>query len=236
MLTVRRAEDRGHADHGWLNTHHTFSFADYFDPKHTGFRALRVINDDTVAPGRGFGSHPHRDMEILSYVLDGALAHKDSMGTGSVIRPGDLQRMSAGRGVVHSEFNQSPDEPVHFLQIWIQPDRAGVEPSYEQKTFADAEKSGRLRLVASHDGRQGSVRMHADANVYATKLASGQSVEHTLPNGRGAWVHVARGTARVVRGADAEVLRAGDAISTTDAGVLRIEGVDGAEVLVFDLA
>jgi redox-sensitive bicupin YhaK (pirin superfamily) len=232
MLTVRRAGDRGHADHGWLDSHHTFSFADYHDPKHMGFRALRVINEDRVAPGSGFGMHPHRDMEILSYVLEGALEHKDSMGTGSVIKPGDVQRMSAGSGVLHSEFNGSRTDPVHFLQIWIAPNARGVKPGYEQKTISDDDKRRRLRLIASPGGRDGSVDIHADANVYVTRLDSGERVELDLAKGRGAWVHVARGTAKI----DTETLEAGDAASTQDAGKLVIEGVAGAEVLVFDLA
>jgi redox-sensitive bicupin YhaK (pirin superfamily) len=232
MLTVRRARDRGHADHGWLDSHHTFSFADYHDPMHMGFRALRVINDDRVEPGGGFGMHPHRDMEIISYVLEGALEHKDSMGTGSVIKPGDIQRMSAGSGVLHSEFNGSRTNAVHFLQIWITPNERGVKPGYEQKSISDADKRCRLRLIASPGGRDGSVNIHADANVYATLLEKGERVQHDLAKGRGAWVHVARGAAKV----EAEELQAGDGASTEDAGTIVIEGVDGAEVLVFDLA
>ena len=232
MLTLRKAEDRGHADHGWLNSHHTFSFADYLDPKHMGFRGLRVINDDTVAPGRGFGMHPHRDMEILSYVLEGALEHKDSMGTGSVIKPGDVQRMSAGTGVLHSEFNQSPKDSVHFLQIWIVPNERGVKPGYEQKAFSNGEKQRQLRLVASSGGADGSVAIHADARVYATVLGKGERVEHDLARGRGAWVQVARGAVKV----NGEILRQGDGASTEDAGAIALEGVDDAEVLLFDLA
>src|SRR5262245_12304376 len=167
MITIRKAADRGHENHGWLDTHHTFSFADYYDPAHMGFRALRVINDDRVSGGKGFGTHPHRDMEIISYVLEGGLAHKDSTGTGAVIRPGDVQRMSAGTGVLHSEFNASPNDEVHFLQIWIVPSKRGIKPSYEQKMFSDGDKRGTLKLVASPDGRDGSVTIHADAQVYA---------------------------------------------------------------------
>lgn len=230
MLNIRRAEERGHASHGWLDSYHTFSFADYYDPKHMGFRSLRVINDDTVQGGKGFGAHPHHDMEIISYVLDGALSHKDSMGTGSIIERGDVQRMSAGTGVVHSEFNASPSNPVHFLQIWLLPN-ARVAPSYEQKRFDSAEKQGQLRLVASPTARDGSVRIHSDANVYSTLLHAGQRVEHELVKGRGAWVHVARGSARV----NGEQLSAGDAASTEAPGILAIEGVDDAEVLLFDL-
>jgi len=229
-IALRRAADRGHADHGWLNSFHTFSFADYHDPRHMGFRALRVINDDTVAAGRGFGSHPHRDMEIISYVLDGELAHKDSMGNGSVIRPGDVQRMSAGTGVVHSEQNPSRTTPVHFLQIWIVPDRAGHAPSYEQIAVPPEELAGRLRLIASPDGAAGSVTIHQDARVYAARLSPGQTVEHVVAPGRHAWLQVARGAVTV----GATALSAGDGASTSTPGPLVLAG-DG-EVLVFDLA
>ncbi len=232
MLTIRRAADRGHATHGWLESFHTFSFADFHDPKHMGFRALRVINEDRVQAGQGFGTHGHSNMEILSYVIDGALEHKDSMGTGSVIRPGDVQRMSAGTGVRHSEFNASKTELVHFLQIWIIPAKNGIAPSYEQKTFAEDEKRGRLRLVASPDAADGSVTLHADAKLYATVLAEGTRVEHTVAAGRNAWVQVVRGSMRV----GDDVLRAGDAAYTNDAGVVPLVGVDASEALVFDLA
>jgi redox-sensitive bicupin YhaK (pirin superfamily) len=232
MLTVRPASARGHADHGWLDSYHTFSFADYYDPQHMGFRALRVINDDRVAPGQGFGRHPHRDMEIVSYVLEGSIAHKDSTGTGSVIVPGDVQRMSAGTGVFHSEFNPSETDPLHFLQIWILPAKNGLPPSYEQKRFEPAEKRGRLRVVASSDGREGSVTIHADALIYAGLFDKGESAELPLAAGRHAWVHVARGKARV-SGKD---LGEGDAVALTDERALRVEGVEDAEVLVFDLA
>ncbi len=232
MLTVRRAGDRGHANHGWLDSHHTFSFADYHDPKHMGFRGLRVINEDRVDPGAGFPTHAHRDMEILSYVLEGALEHKDSMGNGSVIRPGDVQRMSAGTGVRHSEYNGSKTEPVHFLQIWIVPARAGIDPGYEEKRFTDADKRATLRLVASPEGNDGSVTIHADARVFATTLEAGEKVQHLLRPGRHAWVHVAKGRA-IVGGT---TLEAGDAVSTSDAGSLALEGVDHAEALLFDLA
>jgi redox-sensitive bicupin YhaK (pirin superfamily) len=232
MLTLRKANERGHADHGWLDSRHTFSFADYHDPRHMGFRALRVINEDTVAPARGFGSHPHRDMEIISYVLEGELAHRDSMGNGSVIVPGDIQRMSAGSGVVHSETNPSQSTPVHFLQIWIVPDRRGLAPSYEQKTFTDVEKAGRLRLVASRDGRDGSVTIHSDARVYAGVFDRGQSAELALASGRHAWIHVARGRVEVA----GQELAAGDGLAVTDESQLRIAGIERAEVLVFDLA
>jgi redox-sensitive bicupin YhaK (pirin superfamily) len=231
-VRIRRGRERGLADHGWLRSRHTFSFADYFDPAHMGFRSLRVINDDIVAPGGGFGGHPHREMEIVSYVLEGALEHRDSMGTGSVIRPGDVQRMSAGTGVRHSEYNASKTEPVHFLQIWIVPSVHDVPPSYEQKTFADDEKRGKKRLVASNDGREGSVTLQADADLFAAILGDGERIEHTVAAGRGAWVHVARGAASV----DGQRLEAGDAASTEAAGALVIQGLGSAEVLIFDLA
>lgn len=230
-LTLRRAGERGHAAHGWLDSYHTFSFADYHDPRHMGFRALRVINDDTVAPGQGFGTHGHRDMEIISYVLDGELAHRDSLGTGSVIRPGEVQRMSAGTGVRHSEMNPSRTAPVHFLQIWILPDRRDHEPSYEQIAFPAAERRGALRLVASPDGAEGSVTIHQDARLYAGLFDAGERAVHTVAPGRHAWIHVARGQATV----NGVALGAGDAVSTSTAGPLAITG-DGAEVLVFDLA
>lgn len=239
MMTIRPAAERGHAKHGWLESRHTFSFADYYDPRHVGFRALRVINDDRVAPGAGFGTHPHRDMEILSYVLEGALAHKDSTGTQGIIRPGDVQRMSAGTGVFHSEFNASKTEPVHFLQIWIQPSKLGVAPGYEQKTFAPEEKRARLRVVASPDGREGSVRLHADAVVYAGVLAPGESARLALRPGRSAWVHVARGALRLQVAEGKQELHEGDGASVTDESQLELQGfTDGVpgEVLVFDLA
>ena len=231
MITVRRAGERGRAEHGWLHSQHTFSFADYHDPKHMGFRALRVINEDRVEPGRAFGKHGHRDMEIVSYVLEGALRHEDSLGTGSVIRPGDVQRMSAGRGVMHSELNASKSEAVHFLQIWLLPKETGLAPSYEQRAFSDDEKRGKLRVVASPDGRDGSVTIHADAIVYAGIFGAGDSAELPLARGRGAWIQVARGAVRV----SGEELRAGDGASLEDAPAVRIEGVDDGEVLVFDL-
>jgi len=230
MLTIRRSEERGHADHGWLDTHHTFSFADYYDPRHMGFGPLRVLNDDTVAGGGGFPPHGHRDMEIISYVLEGALQHKDSMGTGSVIRPGDVQRMSAGPGVTHSEFNASPTDPVHFLQIWILPRRSGLPSGYEQKNFPDAEKQGRLRLVASPDGVEGSVRIQQDTRMYATLVQAGQSVSHDL-GGRKGWLHVARGTAEV----NGHSLKAGDGAAIQGEGQLTIGSRDSGEVLLFDL-
>jgi redox-sensitive bicupin YhaK (pirin superfamily) len=232
MMTVRPAQQRGHAQHGWLDSRHTFSFAEYHDPKHMGFRALRVINEDKVAPAQGFGTHPHREMEIISYVLDGALEHKDSMGTGEVIRPGDVQRMSAGTGVQHSEFNASKQDPVHFLQIWIQPDQRNLAPSYEQKTFPREAKDGVLRRVASPDGRDHSVTIHADATLYAGLFDRGQATELPLAPGRHAWVHVVRGTASV----NGTELTAGDALALSDEAAVRIAGVDASEVLVFDLA
>ncbi|HLT35288.1 MAG TPA: pirin family protein [Enhygromyxa sp.] len=232
MTTIRRAEQRGHADHGWLDSHHTFSFADYHDPEHMGFRGLRVINEDRVAPGRGFGTHPHRDMEIISYVLAGGLEHRDSMGNGSIIRPGEIQRMSAGTGVRHSEFNASKHEPVHFLQIWIIPKRRGLEPSYEQREFAEAERAGQLRRVVDPEGRDGALKINADARVYATLLDPGQRVEHVVPAGRHAWVQVARGVIEL----DGETLRAGDGAATSEPGGLVLAGVEAADVLLFDLA
>jgi redox-sensitive bicupin YhaK (pirin superfamily) len=232
MITLRKAADRGHADHGWLDSHHTFSFADYHDPAHMGFRSLRVINDDRVQPAEGFGTHPHRDMEIISYVLEGGLAHRDSMGNGSVIRPGDVQRMSAGTGITHSEFNASKQEPVHFLQIWLFPARDGMKPSYEQKTFSAAEKAGRLRLVASPDGREGSVTIHADACLHAGTFSKGETTALTLRPGRHAWVQVARGQVRV----NGQELGEGDGLALSEEPEVRVEGLAEAEVLVFDLA
>jgi redox-sensitive bicupin YhaK (pirin superfamily) len=232
MLTIRRADERGHADHGWLNSYHTFSFADYYDPRHMGFRALRVINEDRVQPSMGFGTHGHRDMEIISYVLDGALQHKDSMGTGSIIEPGDVQRMSAGTGVLHSEYNASKQDLVHFLQIWIVPDRSGYAPGYEQKKFSAEEKRGRLRLVASRDGRDGSVTIHQDASMYAGLFDRGEKATFLVKPGRHVWVHVARGTVVV----DGQRLNAGDAASVDEAGPLEIAGEEAGEVLLFDLS
>jgi redox-sensitive bicupin YhaK (pirin superfamily) len=231
MLTIRRADDRGHAQHGWLDSHHSFSFADYYDPGHMGFRNLRVINEDRVQPGQGFGTHPHRDMEIISYVLEGALEHRDSMKNGSVIRPDDVQRMSAGTGVTHSEFNASRSEVVHFLQIWLLPAKRGIEPGYEQKTFSREDKSGRLRLVASPDGRDGSVTVHTDAQLYAGLFAAGQSDRHELAPGRHAWAQVVRGRVKV----NGQELTAGDGAAISEEKVVTVEGVEDAEVLVFDL-
>ncbi|WP_372022014.1 pirin family protein (plasmid) [Tistrella mobilis] len=228
---IRRAEDRGHVDFGWLNSHHSFSFGHYFDPNHMGFGPLRVINDDRVAPAGGFPTHPHRDMEIISYVLEGGLEHRDSLGTGSVIRPGDVQRMTAGTGIRHSEFNASRTEPVHFLQIWIIPEAEGLAPGYEQKTFAEAEKTGRLRLVGSRTGREGSVTIHRDVDLYAGLLPEGTTTSHDLAAGRIAWIQVARGTVKL----GDEVLKEGDGAAITG-GRIDLAGLDGAEVLVFDMA
>jgi len=231
MLAVRRAAERGHANHGWLDTRFSFSFAEYHDPAHMGFRSLRVINDDRVAAGAGFPPHPHRDMEILTYVLDGALEHKDSLGSGAVMRPHDVQRMSAGTGVIHAEFNPSDDTALRLLQIWILPERSGLEPGYEQKAFPPAEKQGRLRLVASPDGTQGSVTIHQDARVYAALLAPGEQVEHALAAGRGAWLQVARGKVAL----NGTELSEGDGVAIENERELRIAGVESAEVLLFDL-
>jgi quercetin 2,3-dioxygenase len=232
MITVRRSEERGHLDHGWLDTRHTFSFASYHDPEHMGFRALRVINEDRVEPGKGFDTHGHRDMEIVTYVLEGALAHRDSTGGTGVLRPGEVQRMSAGTGVMHSEFNGSRDEPVHLLQIWILPDRAGHPPSYEQRAYPEAERRGRLRLVASPDAAEGSCRIHQDARVYATLLGEGESVRHELPAGRHAWIQVARGELAL----NGTTLRAGDGAAVSDERELVLEGQGGvSEALVFEL-
>jgi redox-sensitive bicupin YhaK (pirin superfamily) len=232
MLTLRKAEERGKANFGWLDSRHSFSFGHYHDPRHMGFGPLRVINEDRVAPGAGFPTHPHSDMEIISYVLEGALEHKDSLGTGSVILPGDVQRMSAGSGIRHSEFNASEREPVHFLLIWIIPEKRGIEPSYEQKTFSEAEKRGRLRLVGSRDGREGSVTIHQDVDLYAALLDEGAGVSHTVAKGRGAWVQVARGSVAV----NGEELRAGDGLAIGQSGVLSVEGTSkGSEILLFDM-
>jgi hypothetical protein len=231
MADIRRAEDRGHADHGWLDSYHSFSFADYWDPQHVEFGPLRVINEDRVVPGAGFGTHGHRDMEILSYVLDGELAHKDSTGTSSVIRPGDVQRMSAGRGVMHSEFNGSQSKPVHFLQIWIQPNVLGIPPGYEEKHFTEAEKRGRLRLIASPDGSDGSLVIRQDARVYAGLFDGDEQAVLEVATGRRLYVHVARGEMT----ANGEILRAGDALKLTDTQVLSLADGADAEVLVFDL-
>jgi redox-sensitive bicupin YhaK (pirin superfamily) len=230
-MEIRRAGERGHAQHGWLDSYHSFSFADYYDAEHMGFGPLRVINEDRVQPGTGFGTHGHRDMEIITYVLSGRLEHKDSIGTGSVIAPGDVQAMSAGRGVRHSEFNPSPSEPTHFLQIWIEPDVTGVEPRYQQTRFPDDEKRGRLRLIASPDGAGGSVRIHRDARVYAALVSGDEAVSHALAPGRRAYVHIVRGSARV----NGTALTAGDAAKLEREPMVRVDRGDDAEILLFDL-
>jgi len=232
MMEIRKSRDRGLADHGWLRSYHSFSFADYYDPEHMGFGHLRVINEDRVQPGTGFGTHGHRDMEIISYVLEGALAHKDSMGNGSSIVPGDVQRMSAGKGVLHSEFNHSKDGVTHFLQIWIEPDVTGIPPSYEQKHFDAAAKRGKLRLVASPDGRDASVTIHQDAFLYAALLDGADRAVHKLQPGRRAYAHIARGRLT----ANGQVLEAGDALKVVEAPEIVLEQGKDAEVLLFDLA
>jgi redox-sensitive bicupin YhaK (pirin superfamily) len=232
MILVRKSNDRGHADHGWLDSRFTFSFADYYDPQHVQFRTLRVMNDDRIAGGGGFPTHPHRDMEIVTYVLEGALAHKDSMGNGSVIKPGDVQYMSAGTGVAHSEFNASDSDTAHLYQIWMFPDRRGYKPVYDQKHFSDADKRGKLRLVVSPDGRDGSVEIRQDNELYATLLAPGESVEHALKPDRHAYVQVARGSV-TLNGAQ---LDAGDGAAVSAEKSLQLTGVNDAEVLLFDLA
>ncbi|MFZ2492981.1 MAG: pirin family protein [Thermoanaerobaculia bacterium] len=234
MITIRKSEDRGTGRHGWLTTHHTFSFANYYDPKQMGFRALRVINDDTIAAGKGFGAHRHEDMEIVTVVTSGALAHRDSTGGEGVLRPGEVQRMSAGTGVVHSEFNASDDEEAALFQIWIEPARQGIEPGYEQKHFPLEDRRGRLRLVAAPGGQDGALDIHQDARVYVSLLEPGQEVEHALGAGRGAWVHVASGTVEV----NGLMLRAGDgaAVENEPSLSLRAIGEGTAEILLFDLA
>ena len=231
MIELRRAEDRGHAEHGWLDSWHSFSFADYHDPKHMQFRALRVINEDRVEPGQGFGAHNHRDMEIISYVLEGALAHKDSIGNGSVIHPGSVQRMSAGTGVQHSEFNASTTEPVHFLQIWFIPNVTGISPGYEEKYFDAVEKRGKLRLIASPDGADGSVVIHADANMFAALVDTDEKIERAIAKDRYAYVHVARGSISL----NGTRLQAGDAASLTGESRVILDQGEKAEVLVFEL-
>jgi redox-sensitive bicupin YhaK (pirin superfamily) len=231
MLEIRRSNERGFADHGWLKSFHTFSFADYYDPKHVEFGALRVINEDRVAPGQGFGTHGHRDMEIISYVLEGALAHKDSIGTGSTIKPGDVQRMSAGRGVTHSEFNGSADQAVHFLQIWIQPNVFGSAPSYEEKHFSATEKRGRLRLIASPGGTDGSVHIQQDARVYAGLFAGAEQAQLPVVKDRQVYVHIARGAVTV----NDVAVSAGDGVKLSDVATLNLSHGKEAEVLVFDL-
>jgi redox-sensitive bicupin YhaK (pirin superfamily) len=232
MINIRRSDERGGGNHGWLNTHHTFSFDQFYDPRWMGFRSLRVINEDWVAAGQGFPFHPHRDMEIITYVLEGALEHKDSLGTGSIIRPGDGQRMSAGRGIRHSEMNSSPTEAAHLLQIWITPDKSGHEPSYEQKAFPEEEKRGKLRLIASPDRKDGSVTIHQDARLYVSLLAPGQEVNHELNKGRHAWLQVAKGAVEL----NGKKLEQGDGAAISEEKSLSIKGEKDAEVLLFDLA
>ncbi|MEN9315205.1 MAG: hypothetical protein RIS35_1598 [Pseudomonadota bacterium] len=231
MIEIRRGTDRGHADHGWLQSFHSFSFADYYDPRHMGFGPLRVINDDRVAPGAGFGTHGHRDMEIISYVLEGALAHRDSLGNGSVIRPGDVQRMSAGRGVQHSEFNHEKSGQTHFLQIWIEPAVRGIDPGYEERRFDATARRGRLALIASPDARDGSVRIHQDACVYAGLFEGAEQATLALEPGRRAYVHLARGALRV----NGQRLTTGDAVKLTHERTVVLDEGQAAEVLVFDL-
>jgi redox-sensitive bicupin YhaK (pirin superfamily) len=232
MITLRKSQDRGYADHGWLKSFHSFSFADYHDPDHMGFGNLRVINEDRIAPGTGFGTHGHRDMEIVSYVLDGALAHKDSIGNGAAIVPGEVQRMTAGRGIAHSEYNHAADRTTHFLQIWILPDRAGLQPGYEQKAFSAEDKRGRLRLVAAPDGREGAVQLNADASIRAGLFDGAERAELALDANRLTYVHVARGSASV----NGHALEAGDAAKLVGESRLVIDRGDHAEVLVFDLS
>jgi redox-sensitive bicupin YhaK (pirin superfamily) len=231
MIDIRKSQERGYANHGWLNTYFTFSFADYYDPKHVQFRTLRVLNDDRIAAGAGFPEHPHRDMEIITYVLEGGLAHRDSMGNGSVIRPGDVQYMSAGTGVTHSEFNASKSEPAHLLQIWMLPEKKGLKPVYGQKNFAESEKRGKLRLVASPDGRDGSVTVRQDNELYATVLGKGESVRHELKPDRHAYVQVARGSVKL----NGKELQEGDGAAISEEKDIELMGVKDAEVLLFDL-
>lgn len=231
MIALRRSRDRGHANHGWLDSYHSFSFADYDDPAHRGFSVLRVINEDRVAPGKGFGTHPHRDMEIMTYVLEGALQHQDSLGNGSVIRPGEVQRMTAGTGVTHSEMNASPTEPVHFLQIWLLPERPGLQPGYEQKTFPEASRASRLKLVASRDGREGSVTIHQDAAIYAAVLGEDDTLEYHFAPGRRGYLQVAMGDVVV----DGHLLRAGDGARISQVEGIALGSPKRAEILLFDL-
>jgi redox-sensitive bicupin YhaK (pirin superfamily) len=232
MLKIRRADERGHAQHGWLDSHHSFSFADYYDPAHMGFRALRVINEDRVQPGRGFGTHGHRDMEIISYVLEGGLQHKDSMGNGSVIRPGDVQLMSAGTGVTHSEFNGSQTDLVHFLQIWILPSHPGGKPNYQEKKFPEAERLNQLRLVVSPTGEQGALRVQQDMRLYAALLEPEQRLQHDLTAGRHGWVQVAKGDVQL----NGQSLSAGDGVAISDEPSITLHSQHGAELLLFDLS
>lgn len=232
MIRIRKAADRGHANYGWLDTYHTFSFSSYQDPRHTSFRALRVMNEDRVQPGEGFGTHPHRNMEIVTYVLEGALEHKDSMGNGEVLRPGEFQRMSAGTGITHSEFNPSESEPCHLYQIWLFPEREGTEPSYEQKRFSDEEMHNRLRLVASPTATDGSLAIHQDARIFLSRLDQGQEVIHELATDRHAWLQVLRGQVSL----NDHQLSTSDGAAVSDESTLRIAARQDAEVMLFDLA
>ena len=232
MITVRKSEARGHANHGWLDSYHTFSFASYYDPNYMNFRSLRVINEDVVSPGKGFGTHGHSDMEIITYVLEGALEHKDSLGTGAVIKPGEVQRMTAGTGIQHSEFNHSQTDPVHLLQIWLLPDTKGLSPSYEQRDFSLAQRRGKLRLVAARDARDGAVKVHQDVDLYAAVLDKGSRVSHALGPNRHAWVQVARGSVLL----NGLTLENGDAAAVSDEAEVVIEAAEDAEFLLFDLA
>jgi redox-sensitive bicupin YhaK (pirin superfamily) len=232
MFQIRKADQRGHADHGWLNTYHTFSFAGYQDPQHMGFRVLRVMNEDRVAPGQGFGTHAHDNMEIISYVLAGALEHKDSMGNGEVLRPGEFQRISAGSGITHSEFNPSAAEPVHFYQIWLEPNISNIEPSYEQNEFADEEKRGRLRLVASPDGRDGSLRIHQDANVFLSVVSDNSEIKYSVPANRYAWLQLLFGRVTV----NGHSLSTNDGVAISDEPAIVIQGNEESEFMLFDLA
>ncbi|HWR36597.1 MAG TPA: pirin family protein [Clostridia bacterium] len=232
MIRVRHAEERGHFDHGWLKTYHTFSFSDYYDPEHMHFRALRVINEDFVAPGQGFGKHPHRDMEIVTYVLEGALEHRDSLGNGSIIRPGDGQRMTAGKGIVHSEFNPSRTDTVHLLQIWIMPSTKGLKPEYEQKSFPPEDKHGRWRLIAARDGADGAVTVHQDVKLFVANLTAGDEIPYTLDAARYAWLQVARGSVEL----NGVALKQGDGVAVQAEPELALKATENAEVLLFDLA
>lgn len=232
MLQIRKANERGHADHGWLNAYHTFSFSSYQDPNHMQFRSLRVMNEDRVQPGQGFGTHPHRDMEIVTYVLEGALEHKDSMGNGEVLRAGEFQRMSAGSGITHSEFNPSSTDPVHLYQIWLLPQSKGIEPSYEQKRFPDEEQQNQLRLVASPTAEQGSLHIHQDARIYLSKIEAGATVTHQLAQGRHAWLQVLRGTLSL----NGENLETSDGTSVSEESLLTMQATSDAEIMLFDLA
>jgi redox-sensitive bicupin YhaK (pirin superfamily) len=232
MLAIRKAHERGHADHGWLNTYHTFSFSSYQDPQHMRFRSLRVMNEDWIAAGQGFGTHPHRDMEIVTYVLSGALEHRDSMGNGEVLRPGEFQRMSAGTGITHSEFNPSPSEPTHLYQIWLLPERSGIEPSYEQKRFAETNRTNQWQLVASREGADGSLRIHQDVRIYLATLSSSEALTFHLPENRHAWLQVLRGNIELL----SHSLSAGDGVAISEETALTVRSVENAEVMLFDLA